>query len=126
MGISPASTNPAVATVFATEASQYGPGVVQTASTSVDLAGVPIEQGNVLAEIEREVAVEVPPAEFEQRAGTTISVEDSRRILADMGIETPYHVTKRSLSSDVSGIPDMTPEQVEAYVKNAKACGGCG
>ena len=126
MGISPASTNSAVATVFATEASQYGPGVVQTASTSVDLAGVPIEQGNVLAEIEREVAVEVPPAEFEQRAGTTISVEDSRRILADMGIETPYHVTKRSLSSDVSGIPDMTPEQVEAYVKNAKACGGCG
>jgi RHS repeat-associated protein len=126
IGISPASTNPAVATVFSAEASQYGPGVVQIASTSHDLAGVPIEPGNVLAKIEREVAVEVPPAEFERRAGIKIPTEESRKILAEMGIETPSHVTKASLSGDVAAIPDMTPEQVEAYVNKAKAAGGCG
>jgi RHS repeat-associated protein len=125
IGISPATTNPAVATVFGTEASQHGPGVVQIASPSTDLAGVPIQEGNVLANIEREVAVEVPPAEFERRAGTTIPVEEARKILADMGIDTPSRVTKASLSADCASMPDMTPEQVQKFVDEAKRTGGC-
>ena len=56
IGVTPASTDPVVATIFAIEAENYGRGVVHIASR-IDLAGVEILKGNVLAHLEREVGI---------------------------------------------------------------------
>lgn len=120
IGVTPVSTDPVVATIFATYAAQYGDGVVQIAM-SVDVEGVPIEAGNVLQALEQEVAVGVTPTEFARRASTTIAVMQSHSILEELGVSLPR------LIADPSGVdlvlrnsPRLTVEQVQYYVGRAR------
>ncbi|HEU5381384.1 MAG TPA: RHS repeat-associated core domain-containing protein, partial [Ktedonobacteraceae bacterium] len=118
IGVSPVSTDPAVATAFAIKAeTNYGSGIVYIASRA-DLAGVEITEGNVLAALEKEVAVWVSPLEFAERASITINAATARGILNDMGISLP-----RSISSDISSVlrelPTLSPEQIAQFVQSA-------
>src|ERR1700730_311767 len=85
-GLTPTSTDPLVATLFALECLRYGPAIVQFCEVNsvVNL----IAPGNVLADLEREVVVAVAPDIFTvQFVVSTLTVQLSREILAELGYE---------------------------------------
>ena len=119
IGITPASTDPAISTLFAIESANYGVGVVHIASPQA-LIGVTVGPGNVLAAIEREVAVELLPAQFAARS-QTITAAQSRSILEGMGIRTPATIAdKAALDAALRASTPMTPAQIHAYLKAAR------
>jgi RHS repeat-associated protein len=124
VGISPTSTDPAIATIFAIESTtQGGKGVVHIAASS-DLAGVHFEAPNTRAEVELEVPVGVSPSEFAQRASITITVEQAREILAGMGIPTPPRIYgKRAIEDAIIDTPRMSPEQTQEFIEQARRVG---
>jgi hypothetical protein len=130
--ITPTSTDPRVATVFATEAatSSGGSGVVIIASDS-DLAGVHLDTGGngstpSLARIEREVLVDVSPTEFNELASTHIPVDKARAILADMGYDLPSRISsKTDISAILEGLPPMSESEVNEFTNRARTtCNG--
>ncbi len=124
IGVTPASTDPIVSTLFATESENYGRGVVHIASPD-DLKGIDIDKGNVLAGKEAEVSVGVPPLEFGQRASTTISAAQARANLREMGIDLPEKIyDKAGLESDIQTTPRLDAEQIRTFVERAKRGGG--
>ncbi len=116
----PVSTDPAIATAFATESSRHGRGVVHIA-TPEDLVGIEIGQGNVLQKIEKELGVDIEPKEFAERASITITVDQARTILKEMGIELPHNINKSNLSDVLRDLPSMTLEQITEFVSKAEA-----
>ena len=120
LGITPASTDPLVSTVFATEAEKYGRGVIYIASDS-DLEGVIISEGNVLSNLEREVCVEIPPKVFPEKAGMVISTQDSRRILKEIGYPLPNKIySKNDLSEVLKEMPRLSKDEIQAYIDKVK------
>jgi len=118
IGIAPASTDPGIATLFAIESGNYGAGVVHIATPQA-LRGVTIGPGNVLAAIEREVGVELTPAQFAARSHT-ITAAESRALLEKMGIYTPPSIAdKAALDAAVRSSTPMTAEQIQTYLKAA-------
>jgi RHS repeat-associated protein len=119
IGISPASTDPLVATIYATEAENFGKGVVHIA-TSADLKGVTIGEGNVLRKLELEVGVEVPPVEFASRSSITITATQARTILQRMGISVPSLIDgPADVRSVLYNTPRLTSQQIVQFVKMA-------
>ncbi|HEX4723765.1 MAG TPA: hypothetical protein VH333_14705, partial [Pseudonocardiaceae bacterium] len=94
--MTPTSTDPGVATIFATHAGQFGDSVVQIARPG-DLAGVSTYSGYIRSELE--VGVELSPAEFAARASIEISSDTARAILGRLGIGIPRQI----------GIEDISP-----------------
>jgi RHS repeat-associated protein len=118
--VTPASTDPNIATIFATESANHGNAVVHIASPHA-LRGATIAPGNVLASIEREVAVLMSPSEFAAR-GQTILAAQSRSILQYLGIRVPGIIAdKAALDSALRAAAPMTPSQTQAYIKAAEA-----
>jgi RHS repeat-associated protein len=117
--VTPTTPNPAVATVFATEAANHGHGVVHIVPPS-RLAGARTTTPNVLAQLEREVAVEMRPTTFASRAELTISAPDARAILARMGIPIPPRIATGQISTLLREIPDMSPAQVAEFIRLAR------
>jgi hypothetical protein len=104
IGITPASTDPVVATIFATESNNYGRGVVQIA-TAQDLVGVKGGPGNVLAALEKEVAVAVSPLEF-------------GAILQGIGVSTPPAVRgPAGVDAVLRSTPRLSPDQIEQFMR---------
>jgi RHS repeat-associated protein len=117
IGITPATTDPGVATIFATEAQTYGRGVVHIARAK-DLAGVTIGEGNVLANLEREVGVHIAPAEFAQRASTTISAEQAKAALGELGISVPAALRgPAAVDAALRATPKLSAEQVQRFLQ---------
>ncbi|MFJ2986222.1 beta strand repeat-containing protein [Collimonas sp. NPDC087041] len=128
LGITPTSTDPGVATVFATgSATTYGNGVVHIA-TSSDLAGVNIlpaaNTSSSFVGIEAEVAVGVPPTQFADTASVTITAAQARGILADMGINVPAYVPIGDVTNTLQSIPKLTPAQTQQFINAAKNLAG--
>ena len=124
IGITPASTDPVVATIFATESSNYGRGVVYIA-TSEDLAGASIGQGNVLAATELEVGVGLAPSEFAGRAGLTVSASQARAILQEMGVSIPTSIRgPAGVTEALANTPRLTPAQISQFIERAIELGG--
>ena len=120
IGVTPVSTDPVVATIFATEAENYGRGVFHIASRN-DLAAVEILQGNVLADLEREVGINRLPAEFARRASLTITVSQARGILASMGIRIQSSIRgPTGVDAALRATPRLTPEQIQAFLIAAR------
>jgi len=113
----PTSTNPAIATLFATESERYGSGVLHIASSS-ELKGV-TTTANVLQGIEKEVVFDMLPSEFAQKAGVTITAAESRSILKEMGVNIPSNVTKENLSSLALSMPNMSQFDINYFVTKA-------
>jgi RHS repeat-associated protein len=119
LGVTPASTSPAVGTAFATQnETMYGQGVLYIAS-SEDLEGVEITEGNVLAGLEDEVGIWITPTEFAERASISIGASDARAILSDMGISVPATMNLSNLNSVLSELPSMSIEQIDQFVQAA-------
>ena len=124
IGVTPASTDPIVATCFATEAEKYGQGVVYIAS-SKELSGISIGEGNVLASLESEVAINTAPLEFVQRSGITITAEQARMILKDMGINVPSRINNPTdLQNILKSLPRLNDEQISAFTTIASQIAG--
>ncbi len=115
-GITPASTDPQVATAFATHAEQFGPGVLHIASPE-DLAGLKVELGAGYLPYEAEALVGTTPAEFAARAGLTVSSSAARSVLNDMGIFVPGQIgTAGDLTAFLRGSPQMSSEQIAEFL----------
>ena len=114
MQMTPASTDPVVGTLFATESEKYGAGVLHVA-TPEDLKGVKIEPGNWLAELEKEVGVAITPSEFAARAGVTLPAKEARQILRDhFGVTMPESLPDTSaLNAALKDSPRLSEEQIE-------------
>ena len=120
LGITPASTDPLVSTLFATEAKQYGKGVVYIASTN-DLKGVTISAGNVLSDLEREVGINILPKDLSDRASIEISSQDARDILKDMGYSLPNNIYDKShLNSMLKSTPRLNADEIIVFVEKSK------
>jgi len=120
IGITPASTDPVVATVFATEAESFGRGVVHIA-TPADLAGVTVSQGSVRAALEAEVAVELLPAEFAARASTTITAAEARTALSNLGVRVPPAIRGSAAADSVlRNTPRLTDAQIKEFLDAVK------
>jgi hypothetical protein len=113
IGVTPTTTDPVVATLFATEASNFGEGVVYVGAVEPGL----LIEGNVLAGVEAEVGVSMAPADF-AAAAQPVSVEAARAALAEMGIDLPAQITgKAMLQQWLSSTPRLTPAQVEEFTQ---------
>jgi len=122
-GVTPASTDPLVATLFATEAENFGRGVVHIALPA-DLAGVTIGPGNVLSGLESEVGVHITPAEFEARASVTLSVAQARSILKELGVQMPTIIRDVSaLDYELKTTPRLTSKQIQEFLLKASKLG---
>jgi RHS repeat-associated protein len=118
VGVTPTSTDPAVATVFATQSEQYGNGVVHIARPE-DVAGV-TRYPPSLGALESEVPLDMPPSEFASRASHTIPVSQARQILDDMGISVPQQVTSnQSLDAWLHQRTPMTDAQIGEFIRRA-------
>lgn len=120
IGVTSVSTDPVVATIFATESNSYGIGVVHIAAAH-DLPGVRIIPGNVLAEIECEAGVELHPAEFARRATHTIAAEQARTILRELGIAVPSIIRgPAGVDAALKSLSRLNQEQVRQFVDAAR------
>ncbi len=120
IGVTPASTDPVVSTLFATESENFGRGVLHIASPD-DLKGIDIDAGNVLAGKEAEVAVGLPPLEFAKRASTTISAAGARSILRELDIKLPERIVdKDALGREITLSPRLNPAQTAEFLKRSK------
>ena len=120
LGLTPTSTDPARATLFATESEAYGKGLLHIARKS-DLAGIQVESANVRAALEMEVVFKIQPAEFAQRASITITAAEARSILGKMGIQVPERLSPADLTRLANELPRMTPLQAREFAEAAAA-----
>ena len=119
IGVTPVSTDPVVATIFATEAENYGKGVVHITSRR-DLAGVEMLKGNVLAHLEREVGLNILPAEFARRASATITASQARDILARIGINVQSSIRgAAAVDAVLRATPRLATEQIQQFLNAA-------
>ncbi len=124
LGLTSTSTDPLVATAFGTYASNFGDGIVYTA-TPADMFGVSIEPGNVLAELESEVVFGVPPSEFAELASGRVSVAEARAILGEMGYYVPSSISSPgTLQAFLEESPRLTAEEIRLFVGQAIGGGG--
>lgn len=82
-GITPTSTDPTVATLYAIESSKHGNSVVDIFYPN-DLSDVQLHPGNLAHDLE--VGVELTPLDLAKRS-SVITLDQARTILQEMGIE---------------------------------------
>jgi hypothetical protein len=115
-GLTPVTTDPSVATLFATESSRYGAGVVQIANR----ADLTFQQGNWFSGIERELGAVGTPAGFTSNAELTLSAGQSRSILQGMGFDMPSAIGSRAQLSDaLLANPGLSLSQTSSYLGQA-------
>jgi RHS repeat-associated protein len=120
VGVTPASTDPVVATIFALESKNYGTGVLKVALPE-DLEGVILGPGNTRAALESEVGVQLTPTEFSERASITITADQARGILGNMGIKLPSTVNGIEQSTSLlKSTPRLTETQIRTFTKAAQ------
>lgn len=119
LGITPTTTDPLVATAFATAAESFGEGVVHVVSGR-SLGGVTLMKGNALAELEAEIGVELLPVNFAEAADTSVPVGAARAILKELGLPMPTRLRLDELQDYLHATPRLTPEQVRAFIRAAR------
>ncbi|MEV6610371.1 RHS repeat-associated core domain-containing protein [Kutzneria sp. NPDC051319] len=115
-GFTPTSTDPGVATIFATHAAQYGDAVVQGFLPGT-LEGVETASGYIAAEAE--VAVNLSAEALSQRASFQISVAAARGILSKIGIDIPGRVALSDLTWTLQEVPKLSAGQIEQFIQGA-------
>jgi RHS repeat-associated protein len=120
-GVVPTSSDPLVSTLFALESASKGDGVLHIALSS-DLEGVVIQPGSrgTLSALEQEFEVGINATEFASRASISISVDQARTILGDMGFELPNKISSyEELNYYMHNTPRMTSEQIGEFIQRA-------
>ncbi|PSL18256.1 RHS repeat-associated protein [Chitinophaga ginsengisoli] len=115
----PTSTDPAKATIFALRSKEFGNGILQIVLPK-NLQNVEVgATSNVLGELESEVVVGLKPAELTSRAEFTITADEARNILGNMGIKLPARVKLDDISNLLRETPQMTQSQIDEFYKQA-------
>jgi len=105
------------------ESKRFGEGIVYTASKH-DLTGILITLGNVLAQLEHEMALHLLSLEFAARASLNTSPETSRKILASMGVHIPATIySKPEIDSVLRSIRPLVNEEITVYVGRIRSGG---
>jgi RHS repeat-associated protein len=121
--ITPTSTDALVSTLFATESENFGEGVFHIVMVSA-LQGIEIIEGNVLKQLELEIGIGLKPSDFAALASITITAEQARTILREMGFSVPSVIyDKAALDDALRNTPRLTPEQIEEFIRRAKELG---
>lgn len=114
VGITPTSTDPAVAT----HGEQFGSGVVQIASPA-DLLGAKLYPPT-LGALEAEVPVGMLPSQFAASAGSTLSSARARAILFELGVSVPGRFSSvEALNVWLAGRTPMTSSQIDDFIRLA-------
>jgi hypothetical protein len=118
-GVTPMTTDPLVATLFALECLRHGPAIIQFCERAA-VAGL-LQPGNVLADLEREVVISVSPAEFTDRFECgIIDVHVAREILSELGYELPPTVAdKWDLHNLLKSTPRLRDSDVREFDRRA-------
>ena len=119
-GLTPTTDNPAVATAFATRGLQFNSDAV----VLVDGSGASIVPADIPRRLpnESEFPLEILPSDFAASASASIPVQDARVILNSMGISVPGSISDTSSLREVlSGLPQMSPAQVQEFIRRAEA-----
>ena len=117
-GETPASIDPVVATVFATEKEGFGNAVVEIA-TRGDLKGTNVLVGNSRAELEKEIVLGVTTKDFASKASITISASEARSILGEMGINIPSRIPKDISTQTLELAPRLSAQQTNQFIRRA-------
>lgn len=119
VGITPATTDPLVATLFAIECSRHGSGVVYLARTA--LIANRIVSSNWFAELECEIGLRLTPLEFAQEfAGSQIQVGRAREILRKLDVEVPEVISnRRQLDRELERRQQLTDRQIVEFNEEA-------
>ena len=115
LGVTPATSDPVVGTIFATEGQNFGRGVLHVA-TPADLKGVTISEGNMFAQRELEVAIELSPKQFADRASTTISAAEARSALHSIGVKVPSSVRGFAVDVILENTPRLTKAEIDKFL----------
>ncbi|MEV7884238.1 DUF6531 domain-containing protein [Streptomyces sp. NPDC002817] len=116
-GITPTSSDPGVATVFATQAERFGEAVVEIYPRRA-LQGVPVHEGYIVREAEW--PVELSPAELSSRASVQVPSNVAREILSEMGVNVPRRVRNEDIDPLLEyDIQKLSPEQIAKFVEEA-------
>ncbi len=121
-GITPTSSDPGVATVFATQAERFGDAVVEIYPRGA-LDGVPVHQGYIAREAEW--PVELSPADLSSRASAQIPSSTAREILSEMGVHVPGKIGNGDIDPILEyDVPKLSPEQIAHFVEEAHGRAG--
>ncbi|MFD6331551.1 putative T7SS-secreted protein [Streptomyces niveus] len=116
-GITPTSSDPGVASVFATQAERFGDAVVEIYPRAA-LDGVPVHQGYIAREAEW--PIELSPAELSSRASAQVPSAVAREILSEMGIHVPRRIGNEDIDPLLADdVAKLTPEQITQFVEEA-------
>lgn len=116
-GITPTSSDPGVASVFATQAERFGDAIVEIYPRGA-LDGVPVHQGYIAREAEW--PVELSPAELSSRTSVQVPSAVAREILSEMGIHVPRKIGNGDIDPLLEyDVPKLTPEQIAHFVEEA-------
>ena len=118
IGVSPASTDPVVATLMATESNNSGKGIVYLSNTK-QFAEVGVTE-NVLNEMEKEIAANVSPSEFPQYSLSSITAEQATGILkSEFGINIPAKIAKGDISRVIAQTRSLTKKEITTFIEKA-------
>jgi RHS repeat-associated protein len=117
LSITPTSSDPVVATVFAVSSKNYGKGVLQIALPK-ELQGVEFT-GNVLQSLEKEVAVGLKPADFASKTSLTITADQASGILNKMGVKLPQNIPLENISKVLKETPRLNQSQIDEFFRQA-------
>nr|WP_238691736.1 LysM domain-containing protein [Xanthomonas arboricola] len=121
LGITPASTDPLVATVFALEGKAIGGDAVILTGGMRRFGAGDIEVGNIRSSLEREVQVNMRPSQFEALAPNSIPVDTARKVLSDMGVANlPPTITGSHQATQILETTSrLTPAQIQEFLTRA-------
>ena len=114
-GVTLPSTDPKVATAFATRAAEYGESVLHVA-TSADLAGLKVELHTGYLAYEAEAYVGTTAADFAARSSITVSAGVARDAFGDR-YRCAYAIySNEDLTSYLRNTPLMAPVKIEKFI----------
>jgi|GEM_PF-2394340 len=116
-GVTFASTDPMVATVFATQKRNLGTPIIEIVKMA-DLAHVPRlpSISPSLARIEAEIIFDISPTDFSKLA-TQVPLDDAVRALNRMGISVPSNVPLSDLSSVLRELEKLNQNQIDDFLR---------
>lgn len=121
IGVTPTSTDPIVATLFACRYRMRGPAVILI---SLKSDYNELLDGPNLSSFGYELAVNIdlPPDEFERRCLCQVPVELSLQVLREMGYSVPSKIADHDgLAQSLQQTPRMYFEQITTYVERCRA-----
>lgn len=116
-GVTPTSSEPVVATIYAVEGQNYGEGILHVALPE-QFIGKEVA-ANVRKPLEREIVIGVTPTEFANQSILTISADQARGILEKLGIKIPSRVTRETATRVLEETLRLTKEQINQFYNEA-------